>query len=303
MGDEEKKKVAEEPQESMGDFFDEMGLDDILNPKDEDLDEDVTPSDEELEEVEDPPEEEEEVEEETEDAVLDEEDEGGGEEEEGEAEEEEEPEEEEEAVDYLAILNQQAAEIAELKKGVVKEEPAEEEEVVEQDVQPAAEESSVKLEPIDFLKDLDIDDVAAEPETFNQVMNSVLKHATTIATQQVLRSIPNVVYQQVNYVTQIQRVAEAWWKENEDLKPVTNLVTQAIDKEAAENPGKSFEEIFNEAGKKIRKTLGLAKKVVEKDGVDDNPSILPTKTTSRKQRATAKSKLQRDLDDMLDFQP
>jgi hypothetical protein len=302
----EQEEVAE-VEEREGELFDEDLLDVDTSVAEEDFDLDVTPSDEELEDVEIP---EETAEEEVEDEESgpESEEEGGDSEEDAEeagAEEVEEPGqdvEDEEEPDYLKIINEQAAEIAALKGQIPRAEEEPEEEVEEE--APAVEQPAPGR-MVDFVGDLDIDDIAAEPETFNQVMNNVMGKAAEEATRKTLLSIPHVVQQQVTFLLEVKTAAEKFWKENEDLKPVTEMVKQAIEKEVAENPDKSYDELFASAGEKIRKTLKLTKKALtsKEDEDEGAETVLPKTTSTRKQRVEALSKIEREIDELDGFQP
>jgi hypothetical protein len=304
----EQEEAAEVEEKEEGELFDEdlIGVD--TSVAEEDFDLDVTPSDEELEDVEIP---EETAEEEVEDEESgpESEEEGGDSEEDAEeagAEEVEEPDqdvEDEEEPDYLKIINEQAAEIAALKGQIPR---AEEEQAVEEEVEEEApSERSAPGRMVDFVGDLDIDDIAAEPETFNQVMNNVMGKAAEEATRKTLLSIPHVVQQQVTFLLEVKTAAEKFWKENEDLKPVTEMVKQAIEKEVAENPDKSYDELFASAGEKIRKTLKLTKKALtsKEDEDEGAETVLPKTTSTRKQRVEALSKIEREIDELDGFQP
>ena len=110
-----------------------------------------------------------------------------------------------------------------------------------------------------LLGDLDIDDVVSDPKLFQQVLN---KHADMVrnqVTEQVYRSIPSLVIQQIQQQTAIKEAVDQFYDQNPDLVVVKRTVGTIANEIAADDPSKSLEVVFDEAAIKTREILGLQK--------------------------------------------
>ena len=64
-------------------------------------------------------------------------------------------------------------------------------------------------------------------------------------------------------------IVERFWNKNQDLAPISKLVSAAAAKVQAKNPKMSLGQVYDTAGKEVRKALALVqkdKKTKKKDG-------------------------------------
>ncbi len=160
--------------------------------------------------------------------------------------------------------------------------------------------------PIDFVGDLDIDDVASDKETLNKVLNEVMKHATVNIATNVLKSIPGIVMNQTAEHMNIKTATDEFYGENKDLLPVRNVVANVANQLHADSPDLTIPEIFTQAAVKTREVLGMkkqAEKVVERANKKRTPSLVKKVTSSDRTTKTGQpsSTLQSEVDDIINL--
>jgi len=165
--------------------------------------------------------------------------------------------------------------------------------------EPAPEpEPKLTLEEIDFLKDLDIDDVTRDPEAFNKLLNKVFTQGVETTRQVlgegVLRSIPDIVKSNVTSMVALNEMKKNFYKANPDLEPFKKVVSSVFEEMASANPEKPFEEVLEDVGKETRKRLELHKKAIESPSPSDPKPRLP-----RKKGQPGKPNLQPSTDPLL----
>jgi len=128
--------------------------------------------------------------------------------------------------------------------------------------------SPLTFEEQDFIGDLDLDDLSRDPKEFNKLLNSVYQKAIDAINNSkrsleegVLRSIPNVVRQNVSIVTNLQRASEQFYNDNKDLLPFKKVVASVWEDVASANPDKSLEDLLTDVASEARSRLELQKKV------------------------------------------
>lgn len=109
--------------------------------------------------------------------------------------------------------------------------------------------------PLDFLKDVKLDDVIDKPEKFNEVLNSVVSHSV----EQVLRAVPQYVNQLVNEHATTHAVVQDFYRANEDLLPYKQFVGFVSAEVLKGNPSWSLDQVLTETGKVARERLRIAK--------------------------------------------
>lgn len=201
-------------------------------------------------------------------------------EEESAEEEEEEVEEEEAPAETPAEEpDERDQEIADLRQRLAeKETPAEEEE--EEEV-PVAEE--LTFEPQDFMGDLEIDDVLADKESINELLNKVfqqgVRNSRDVVGEHILRDIPQIVKTNIALITEMSAASEKFYSEHKDLEPFKKVVATVFEEVQAENPDKGYEELLDTVGKEARKRLELHKETITP--VEEKAPRLPAKKGSR----------------------
>lgn len=149
---------------------------------------------------------------------------------------------------------------------------------------------SEPLDEIDFIGDAEVDDITRDPKEFNKLLNKVFAQGvdTTRKTlgEGILRSIPDIVKNNVATVINLRKASDEFYDKNEDLRPFKKVVAAVFEEVAAENPDRKFDEILGDVGIEVRKRLELHKKAVNPEPEPDpknNPPKLPRKKSqSRK---------------------
>lgn len=156
----------------------------------------------------------------------------------------------------------------------------------------------------DFVKGLDMDDVASDPTVFNKILHKVIARVQRQTAEQVLLSIPKVVMSQVQQQTYFKRMADDFYKDNPDLVNVRQVVRACAQQVQKDNPEWEIEKVFSEAAVRTRKTLGItAQKIKTKEEEDDVTSVedvafAKASGGSKSNLKRQKSSLQSEIDEL-----
>lgn len=153
----------------------------------------------------------------------------------------------------------------------------------------------------DFVKDLDMDDVSADPKVFNEILHKVVARVQQLTTEQVLRSIPEVVMSQVRQQTYFKKMADDFYKDNKDLVNVKQVVRACAQQLQKTNPEWEIEKVFSEAATKTRETLGMSAHVIEKEEElpsEDDAAFAKQKGGSKSNLKQKRSSLQTEIDEL-----
>ena len=197
-------------------------------------------------------------------------------------------------IDRLSGLVEPKVEIPPKKKEEEEEKPKEEE---------PKKDTEVDLTSYDFLKDLDMDDVASDPKILNKVLHEVIAKVQLRTTEQVLRSIPQVVMSQVNQQTYFKRMADKFYEDNTDLVNVRQVVKACTQQVQQANPEWEIEKVLKEAAVKTRETLGLSTPKIGTTTGDKIPSakdaaFAKSKGGSKSNLKQQRTSLQTEIDEL-----
>jgi hypothetical protein len=154
-----------------------------------------------------------------------------------------------------------------------------------------------------FLEGVSVDDLLEDPEKLNSVLGRVYQAAqeqsVNLATQQALRSVPELVVGYITRHTAMNRMVDDFYKEHPDLVNVKQTVAAVANTVHSENSDWSVDKVFSETAKRTRKLLGL-KKQAEQVALRSQAK----KPAFAKQRGARKeepsiSGLQKEINDLL----
>lgn len=154
---------------------------------------------------------------------------------------------------------------------------------------------------IDFVGDLDMDDVASDSKVFNTLLNKVLQQGIVVGKKlnqdSFATDVPQVVADQVSRFSQNQIMIDQFYKDNEDLINVKQVVKACATQVASENPDKGLEFVLKKAAENARKTLGFKRPVKQKSS-DPNSAAFAKQKGGQRKKAKKISKLQQELDEL-----
>jgi hypothetical protein len=157
----------------------------------------------------------------------------------------------------------------------------------------------------DFLGEMDLDDLTRDPEKFNELLNNVLKKGmemakglTTKESENVLKSIPDIVKNNLTLVTNLTKAREKFYEENADLKPWGKVVAAVFEEVAAKNPDKTITENLSIVGDEVRKRLNLKKDAIKANKNSGPPKLPRNKGNKRTQTKPQTSGLVAEIDAM-----
>jgi hypothetical protein len=113
----------------------------------------------------------------------------------------------------------------------------------------------------DFIKEVDMDDVASDPKVFNKILDEVIRVTQQRTTEQVLKSIPHVVMSQVQQQSYLKSTSDKFYEDNPDLVNVRQVVRACAQQVQKEKPEWEVDKIFKETAKRTRQTLGMSEKI------------------------------------------
>ena len=118
---------------------------------------------------------------------------------------------------------------------------------------------------IQFLSQEDHSRMYEDPTVINNAINS----AYNTVVQQLLRSVPPVVFSQMQQYLQVKEAADEYYSHNKDMKLVKGAFTTRLNKVFAENPGMGLEEQMDIAGNDTRNEFSEVIKYMQSKGRTD----------------------------------
>lgn len=199
------------------------------------------------------------------------------------------------------IINKQNADILALKSGMPvqpKETKKEDPPKPEDPPKKSAEvEKPQEYQSVDYIGNLDMDDVTADKNILNQIINNAVQDAIKHVVGMIpdinglTANIPKTVQEQVQQQISIDRIVNNFYDDNKDLTPVKETVAQVAQNIAIEHPDYDVNKLFNEAAKLTRSLLRMPEPVIEKEENSEfnRPAFTKTKTSKRQTPAQTNS--------------
>lgn len=160
------------------------------------------------------------------------------------------------------------------------------------------------IEDIDFVGDGKLDDLLDTKEGLNKLLNIIVKEAITRskagsveeAVQRTFQSVPGLVVNMIRRQSAMEKIVAEFYTENEDLDPYKQTVAIAANGVHAEHPDWEVSQVFDEAAKRARKSLGLREAAIS--GKKGTPAF-GKNLSSRKTVTPKTTELQSQIDDIL----
>lgn len=134
--------------------------------------------------------------------------------------------------------------------------------------EPTPDPEPAPIEEIDFVGDVDLDDISRDPVAFNTLLNKIHAAGVTSARgiqETTLRAIPDIVKSNVTIQSTLKKEVETFYADNEDLKPFKKVVAAVYEELASDNPDWTIANTFKEVEKETRNRLELHKKATDAD--------------------------------------
>lgn len=159
--------------------------------------------------------------------------------------------------------------------------------------------------PVDFVKGRPIEDFDS-PEGLNAILNEVATQARAsgdtkmvdVVVEKILRSIPQLVAGQIVQQNAINEVVKEFYDANKDLLGAKRTVAMYSNEVHSEHPDWEVQKVFNEAGGRTRKALGLKASAV-KPKPKRNPAFAKQRG-ARKGGGEEGTDLQKDIDELME---
>jgi len=157
---------------------------------------------------------------------------------------------------------------------------------------------------IDFVGDVDMEDLTSDSKVFNKILNEVYKKGVEQGKglkENVLNSIPNVIKHSISQQMVMQKAAESFYENNPDLGTPDRrrIVGMKAEQIIAEHPEYDLEKLFAETEKSVRELLNLKKGAIT-NNKGNKPSFgKKTKGKTKPKPKEKLSELQKEIDDMI----
>jgi len=200
-----------------------------------------------------------------------------------------------------ALIEQMRAQIAELSRGqsgeVWPQQPTPAETVPTEggkpQVQPQQQQQATLdqlLTEVNYLTEEELDQVIDNP----QLINKAISKARMEMAQTITNALPGVVSQMVEQQMLVMRAVQAFYDQNDDLRPYGDFVKFKMSAIERSNPNMTYQEIFNKTAEECRKGLGLKNpdaKERDKPSGTTKPAFTAGKKTSVQRPAERKNEI------------
>ena len=128
-----------------------------------------------------------------------------------------------------------------------------------------------EVEEIDFIKGRSLEELIDDPKGLNKLLNEVFKEGVKRGgatpniepvVERILNSLPGIVQVQVTQQNAIRELVTDFYKNNEDLVGVRRTVAAFANEVHSEHPDWKTADVFNEAGVRARKALGMRERAI-----------------------------------------
>lgn len=149
-----------------------------------------------------------------------------------------------------------------------------------------------KVDELDLIGELDIDEVVSNKNLFNQVLNVAISKIEERIEAKINSIIPQVTSSHVNHAINIRETTENFYKENSDLVPVKKTVGRIAAEIYADEPTITLPELYKKAADKTREVLGIVR--INKTGENSQRERKPEFATASRSGDRSKGKDQID---------
>lgn len=156
-------------------------------------------------------------------------------------------------------------------------------------------------EVFDYVGELHMDDISADPDLFNQVMHKLEKRIIENTAKTTMLNIPNLVIHHIKQQKAVNTSVEQFYAENTDLAEVKSTVGHVANIVASEHPDWDINQVFKETAVKTRKLLKLPalSSSGKSNALMTDPNKVKSKVPNRQVKPTGRqSKLQQELDEL-----
>jgi len=164
---------------------------------------------------------------------------------------------------------------------------------------------SIQVNPEDFLTEDEIDEFTVDP---GKVLRQLAARVYSRAREDTLKDMPDVVSKATQRHVTLTQARQEFWSKNADLlqksqenPTVATLIRVTANEVQSENPHFTVEQVFNETGLRVRKTLGLHAQA-QKIESSSRPAQHPGKPRSKRRGGSSedtRTPEQKQLDQML----
>lgn len=157
----------------------------------------------------------------------------------------------------------------------------------------------------DFIGDLDMDDVASNPEILNKILNNVLQKGIETGKELSIKQVipPTVdtsqtIVSQIEGAIAVKGMIDKFYDANPELSNVKQVVKACAAHIIQESPDKRLDDILNLAADAARKTLGIKKNTKKTDIATSDEVAFAKQKGGQRKKSKKDSKLQQEIDEL-----
>ena len=153
-------------------------------------------------------------------------------------------------------------------------------------------------DPADFLQDLSIDELLSDSGKMNSVFHQIAKYAVKEALENMNISMPSMINSQVDDLLAVRDITSNFYKANEDLSNVRNVVKTCAEQVATEHSDWSVDQVLEESAKRTRQSLGLPDPASRSNMPSADKAGFAGGSKSKRTKTQKISALQQELDEL-----
>lgn len=161
----------------------------------------------------------------------------------------------------------------------------------------------------DFIGDLDMDDVASDPNILNAILNKVLQKGIEtgkelsatqvgVSAKTSADTVSKTIASQVESAITLKDMVDKFYGANPELSNVKQVVQACASQIVQDSPDKSFMDVLNMAAKAARKTLGISKSAKTAKIPKSKDAAFAEQKGGQRKKGPKTSKLQQELDEL-----
>lgn len=155
-----------------------------------------------------------------------------------------------------------------------------------------------KDKELDYFAETSLDDMLNDSSKMNTVFKQIADQAVKQALENLNLNVPGMVNFQVKEILSARDISKEFYKNNEDLSNVRNVVKSCADQVVQEHTDWTIEQILNESAKRTRQSLGMVDPATRSDTPSADKTGLAKGSKGKHKQTQKVSALQQELDEL-----
>ena len=150
--------------------------------------------------------------------------------------------------------------------------------------------------------DWKFDDIIADEASFKKFLVDFGTKIRTVTKESILKELPQTVTKLTTEQIETRKIVTKFYDSNVELQSVKPFVAQITNQVASEHPDWTLPQVLEETAQRSYKALGLKKKVEEQTQGKKKPAFVDTTRNRRGDVNPQKSKLEKELEELMELE-